>query len=48
MVFLLAGDVMAHSVDLRKTNGENAVAILPREIMQIEGFLSSPRAMNRV
>ena len=34
MVFLLSGDVLSHRINLRKADGENAVTVLPREVLQ--------------
>jgi hypothetical protein len=42
MMLLLSGDVIPHRLNLRKADGENAVAILPREIMQIGTFGFQP------
>jgi len=41
MMFLLPGDVIPHRLDLRKTDGENTVAILPREIMKVWAYFFS-------
>jgi len=35
MMFLLPGDVFAHGLNLRKADGENAVAVLPCEIREV-------------
>lgn len=35
MMFLLPGDVFAHGFNLRKTDGENPVVVLPREIREV-------------
>src|SRR5260221_8712942 len=35
MMLLLTGNVVAHRFNLRKANGENAVAVLPREIRKV-------------
>jgi hypothetical protein len=38
MMFFLPGDVILHCLNLRKADGENAVAILPREVAQVGTF----------
>ncbi len=38
VLFLLSSYVISHRLNLGKTNGENAIAGLPRKIMQIQGF----------
>ena len=42
-MFLLPGDVITHVFDLRKSNGENAVAVLPREIREVGRFCFQPQ-----
>ena len=42
VMFLLSGDVISHRLNLRKSDGENAVAILPREIIQVGAFGFQP------
>ena len=39
MMLLLPGDVGAHILDLRLADGENAIAILPREVADNAGDL---------
>ena len=41
-MLLLSGDVIPHRLDLRKPDGENAVAILPREIVEVGAFGFQP------
>lgn len=41
-MFLLSDDVVPHCIDLRKADGENAVAPLPCEILQVWVFGFNP------
>ena len=41
-MFLLTSDVMLYRLDLGKADGENAVTILPREIVQVGTFRFQP------
>src|ERR1035437_8381206 len=43
MMLLLSGNVIPHGLSLRKSDGENAVTILPREIMQVGAFGFQPK-----
>ena len=42
MMLLLSGDIIPHRFHLRIADGENAVAILPREIVQVGAFSFQP------
>src|SRR5258706_1843322 len=42
MMLLLGCDVSAHRFDLRKTNRENAVTVLPGKILQVSGSIFDP------
>lgn len=42
-MFLLPGDVFAHGFNLRKADGENPVAVLPREIRKVGRFGFQPQ-----
>ena len=41
-MFFLPGNVITHRCDLREADGKDAVAILPREILQVRALCFDP------
>ena len=42
VMLLLSGNIITHRLDLRKSNGEYSIAILPSKIMQVGAFGFQP------